>query len=1454
MQILAGIAGLTRWAVLLAFFVTVSGDRGLSASVRGPQYVPAGGEALLTCIVHGLGGGTVLWRRAGADGRHSPTRLRTAELLAAGRSRVTGDPRLQVLHGGSDVYVLVLRNVTVRDEGLYVCEVNSDPVARSFHRLHVISTSLAPPRVGPAPPASPRSEHAFGRCCHARNVSSSCLHLCTLEGLVAGGGPADVDACEADFARIVDCAADGRNHLPCCEDQGVPDMCTHICRGQHFLQKVTIRDYFSCHAFANDIINCISRGIETLPTSPDRLEVTARSLTSLRVSWISGRGGVIAPAADWFAVRVTRLRTFDGERLGLRKGNGSQVVTSQEVALTSQDVSLMSQEDASDDLTQLYNVSGSRRSLLVSGLRPLTMYQVSVTAYNDHGGSLPSDRVRAVTWLPESRAGVGAPPALPEVKQCCQEAGVREPRCLQKLCDPARTADIVVTDMIVCSPWTGATFSCLANGRDQGDCCRARGLPPACMPLCTGSVTQLDYRHFKCVHYMDSFASCLMQGYGVVPSAPLSPLVALTDSEFAVLRWDPPSTLADTVTSYTVRVRPAGADDAAYSSATGAHPPHLLDGLTPGSSYEFYVLANNEHGLGAESSRVLFQTLPAAVLAAEAEAQAGQVADLNGCCRRAGVSGTCLTLCDLGVNMTTVRRLTAVCLSELDKLVRCAAAGRDHVACCHRRGVPAACLGPCRGQAAPVSECAPYLGNTVQCFEEGAGTLPPPVIGLRASDVTDDAVTLVWEADGNGGQFQVRYGSINATTGLGGDVTKLDQVQTVTTGVARLTNLTKDQLYAFSVVAVNEHGSSLPVSVVTLNIGGGEVSGEVKAAISPPHSLSASDVTATEMTLTWVPPAIAPPDSRIRYRVSFRGENATEPENITTVSVSHRLLELVPNTAYSVVVTAVDAAGESEPSETLEAWTLPVYPAYVELPTIHPQDMVTEGGSMTVLCIAMGSPEPTVALYINGVLLNQNRTRHLVTSLTNVTRQMSHVTCYADNGYGTPIQTTRYIIISRPPIVTAERPDYNRSLGSSVTLRCRVDASPEPTLVFRRDSFVRSVIVNGGNYSISQRREAQEGHYTMELLIHRLTVSDFGGYSCHAENVLGKDAQTLTISQRQVPLRLYDLGVAECCRRLNVSQPCQRACAFDVDLDAVLGLPGCMQELGKLMTCAADGSDHRDCCSSRSVPDRCLDWCRGRPVPDDTSCTLGYVSDVVECFEQGKAVLPGPPYNVRVEAINSSDVRVLWNPPVKNTDKVELYRLTWRLQGQPTSGHVDTRSTWYRLSGLQPGSLYHVTVKAANHYGSSLQSRMLNFTAGLDEVSAPSPGGSELGSGTVLAVALVLLLLVLVALVLAGVWMVRRQRQNASSVDRLSFANPSYQRESRPVAENNGTDHLEITTSTTTNGVIGNAHDGVRDTSTSDGWRQAALQAPAAISLDQLRHGIGARSRENGFQRFENEQ
>ena len=36
---------------------------------------------------------------------------------------------------GGDVFVLAIQNATVNDTGMYVCEVNSSPVVRSYHEL-----------------------------------------------------------------------------------------------------------------------------------------------------------------------------------------------------------------------------------------------------------------------------------------------------------------------------------------------------------------------------------------------------------------------------------------------------------------------------------------------------------------------------------------------------------------------------------------------------------------------------------------------------------------------------------------------------------------------------------------------------------------------------------------------------------------------------------------------------------------------------------------------------------------------------------------------------------------------------------------------------------------------------------------------------------------------------------------------------------------------------------------------------------------------------------------------------------------------------------------------------------------------------------------------------------------------------------------------------------------------
>ncbi len=96
-------------------------------------------DALLTCVVQHQSNYTLRWKKAEKD-KAGP------RILTANTERVTSDERFSVLHElGGQVYVLLIKNVTVKDQGMYVCEVNSDPPVRSFHKLLILSGSLQPP-------------------------------------------------------------------------------------------------------------------------------------------------------------------------------------------------------------------------------------------------------------------------------------------------------------------------------------------------------------------------------------------------------------------------------------------------------------------------------------------------------------------------------------------------------------------------------------------------------------------------------------------------------------------------------------------------------------------------------------------------------------------------------------------------------------------------------------------------------------------------------------------------------------------------------------------------------------------------------------------------------------------------------------------------------------------------------------------------------------------------------------------------------------------------------------------------------------------------------------------------------------------------------------------------------------------------------------------------------------
>ena len=84
---------------------------------------------------------------------------------------------------------------------------------------------------------------------------------------------------------------------------------------------------------------------------------------------------------------------------------------------------------------------------------------------------------------------------------------------------------------------------------------------------------------------------------------------------------------------------------------------------------------------------------------------------------------------------------------------------------------------------------------------------------------------------------------------------------------ATLENLEAGQFYRFFVVARNNIGTSLPSSLVRLNVSTAAWDGkDVKGTSSPPHLLEVEAHSATWLQFTWNPPAITHPEDVLKYK------------------------------------------------------------------------------------------------------------------------------------------------------------------------------------------------------------------------------------------------------------------------------------------------------------------------------------------------------------------------------------------------------------------------------------------------------------------------------------------------------------------------------------------------------------------------------------------------------------
>lgn len=102
----------------------------------------------------------------------------------------------------------------------------------------------------------------------------------------------------------------------------------------------------------------------------------------------------------------------------------------------------------------------------------------------------------------------------------------------------------------------------------------------------------------------------------------------------------------------------------------------------------------------------------------------------------------------------------------------------------------------------------------------GTGLIPGPIIQLRASFITDKSVTLQWQPpeEGSVDSYIVHYMAVEEQASKASSSLELDHQLNVSETRAVIKDLKTSQLYNLFVVAANEHGTSLPSSIITVNI------------------------------------------------------------------------------------------------------------------------------------------------------------------------------------------------------------------------------------------------------------------------------------------------------------------------------------------------------------------------------------------------------------------------------------------------------------------------------------------------------------------------------------------------------------------------------------------------------------------------------------------------------------
>ncbi|CAH0767134.1 unnamed protein product [Bemisia tabaci] len=315
--------------------------------------------------------------------------------------------------------------------------------------------------------------------------------------------------------------------------------------------------------------------------------------------------------------------------------------------------------------------------------------------------------------------------------------------------------------------------------------------------------------------------------------------------------------------------------------------------------------------------------------------------------------------------------------------------------------------------------------------------------------------------------------------------------------------------------------------------------------------------------------------------------------------------------------------------------------------------------------------------------------------------------CEAYNGIGAGLSKVIYFKVNAPVRMVTKYRNVTTKLGSSVTLKCEVHGDHPITILWEKSDYTLSLSMNDYRYAVKESNTTDG--LSSELKISAASRQDSGQFYCIATNQFGRDDMVVHLTVQEPPDFPRNLHVLEKGSRFVrlswSSSSSQNNQVAQYIIEYKLENGPWREQSPSLST---SGSE-TELQISNLKPATNYQF----RIFSENESGRSQASDVLDVMTNGD-IPEGPPLEVKVEAISSTQLKVSWLPPEKHLWNGEIlgYHIGYKekklyfdvYQHKRVEMSLENYSYSTTLNNLKKFTHYIIVIQAFNYLGQGPES------------------------------------------------------------------------------------------------------------------------------------------------------